>query len=475
MTARATAPHSNRTLGVLLVAGLAYAVSQTAVIPAIPGIQARLHASESSAAWTLSGFFIAGAVTTGLFGRLGDMHGKKRMLSVVLVLFTVGSVVAALSNTIGLLIAGRVIMGAGGAIFPLAFGIARDELPPKRLPTAMGLLSAVIGAGTGVGLLAGGLISDHASYRWIFWLVTALAVCAVIGVVQLVPESPIKAPSRLDLIGAVLLSVGIAAPMIAISQANSWGWSAGRTVGLIAAGIVVLGVFGVYEHRFHAPLIHLPTFVRRQVVTTNLTTILAGFGLFGSSLLSAQFVQVRSSHGFGFSSTATQAGLFLLPAALVMLAISAYAGKLSAKIGPRGTLILGAASATAGLALFALFHGASVEFYFWNALVYLGVGLVLAATPILIIGDVPAARTAESTAANSTVRYIGSALGAQVAAAIVASSPTAHGYTVAFLIGAIGTGAAVLAAFAIPDYRHHAPNTATPPPGGHTPQPETVA
>jgi len=182
-----------------------------------------------------------------------------------------------------------------------------------------------------------------------------------------------------------------------------------------------------YERRQDIPLIHMPTFARRQVLTTNLTTLLAGFGLFGSSLLSAQFVQEPVSSGFGFGATATEAGLFLLPGAAVMLVVSAYAGRLSERIGARGTLLTGAAAATAGLTLLAFAHGLRLEIYAWNALVYLGVGLVLAATPMLIMGAVPRSRTGESTAANTTVRYVGSALGAQ---SPPASSPARPSTTV---------------------------------------------
>lgn len=421
--------HPARTLAVLLSAGLAYSVSQTAVIPAVPHVVSSLHTSVSGATWTLSGFFIAAAVTTGLFGRLGDMYGKNRVLAYVLGLFTIGSAIGAAANSIEVLILGRVVMGAGGAIFPLAFAIVRDELPSRQVPRAMGLLSAVIGAGAGIGLLLGGLISDHGSFRLIFVLVLALAVVALVATLVWVPESPFRAEARLDPMGAVLLSIGVAAPMIAIGQTPSWGWAGPQTVGLIVGGLAVLVAFAAHEYRHRAPIIHIPTFGRRQVLTTNLTTLLAGFGLFGSSLLSAQFVQVRASSGFGFSATATQAGLFLLPAAAVMLIVSAYAGRMSDAIGPRGTLIVGAVAATAGLFLFAFLHSVSPEIYIWNAFVYLGVGLVLAATPMLIVGDVPTERTAESTAANSTVRYVGSALGAQVAASIVGGSPTAPGYT----------------------------------------------
>ena len=177
MSAAATAPepehgrqHSNVTLAVLFTGALAYALSQTMIAPALPAIQNDLDASTTLVTFALTAFLLTASIATPIIGRLGDMFGKERLLVITLIIFALGSLVCALSHSIGLLIAGRAIQGIGGAVFPLSFGIIRDEFPREKVATGIGLISATFGIGGGAGLVLSGLIVDHLAYEWIFWL-----------------------------------------------------------------------------------------------------------------------------------------------------------------------------------------------------------------------------------------------------------------------------------------------------------------
>src|SRR4051795_10577228 len=180
----------NLTLLVLAASALAYALSQTMVAPALPDIQKALHTSTTSVTYVLTVYLLTASVATPIVGRLGDMYGKERMLLVTLGFFAVGSLVAALSHSIGLLIAGRAIQGVGGAVFPLAFGIIRDEFPPEKVATAIGLISATFGIGGGFGLVLSGVIVDNLAFEWIFWLAFAFVLVAMVATHLFVPESP---------------------------------------------------------------------------------------------------------------------------------------------------------------------------------------------------------------------------------------------------------------------------------------------
>src|SRR5215208_1645987 len=144
-------------LGALLLAALAYALSQTMVAPAIPHIASEYDTTSSTAAWVLTGYLLSASVCTPLAGKLGDLFGKARVLSGVLVLFCAGSMVCALAGSIEVVIAGRVIQGVAGGVFPLAFGIINDELPRERRAVAIGTLSAMFGIGGGIGLPLSGV------------------------------------------------------------------------------------------------------------------------------------------------------------------------------------------------------------------------------------------------------------------------------------------------------------------------------
>jgi EmrB/QacA subfamily drug resistance transporter len=452
----AARPHPSRSLFILSLSGLAFSLAQTTLIPALGDLKLRLHTDATGVAWTLTGYLLAAAVATPLFGRLGDMFGKRRMLVVSLACFAAGSMVSAIGNTLEVVVAGRVLQGVGGGIFPLCFGIIRDEFPPERVARSIGLISAILGIGGGLGLIVGGLLADHASYHVIFWLGAAMAVGAAVATELFIPESPVRTPGRVDLRGAAVLSLGLIAPLYAISQANAWGWGSARVIGLIAAGLVVLGAWVRLEQRTASPLANVRTLAKPPVLMTNLATLFVGFGMFGSFLLIPQLAEAPKATGYGFGLDATGAGLLMLPGSLAMLFIGPLSGVLGGRFGSKVPLAIGGATTTLGLLLLGLAHDTHVEVLIGSLIMSIGIGFAFAAMPNLIVEAVPLAQTGEATGFNALVRSVGSSLGAQVSAAILAASavasgvPTDSGYTAAFLTSAGIALAATVVAAAIP-------------------------
>src|SRR5919112_1010414 len=235
-------------LGALMLAALAYALSQTMVAPALPHITEEYGTTQSSSAWVLTGYLLSASVCTPIAGKLGDLFGKARVLTAVLAIFAVGSIVCALAGSIELLILGRVVQGVAGGVFPLAFGIVNDELPADKRAVAIGTMSAMFGIGGGIGLALSGAIVDNVDISWLFWT-GLLALPAAILVHRLVPPSPARERTRIDWLGAVMLSAGLAAVLLGISKANTSGWGSGRTLGALLGGVGVLGLFVLYELR----------------------------------------------------------------------------------------------------------------------------------------------------------------------------------------------------------------------------------
>src|SRR4051812_37710681 len=201
------------------------------------------------------------------------MFGKERLLAISLALFAVGSVVCALSSTLGPLIVGRALQGLGGGVFPLSFGIIRDEFPRERIPTGIALLGAIAAVGSAIGLPLGGVLADGPGFHWIFLLAAIMGALATVTTHLFVPESPVRNPGRAVFRGAGIPGGGPTAVLMGISRGAGGGWSSPKTLGLIAGGLVVLAIFGVYEHRHSAPLVNMRTFTRRPVLTTNISTL----------------------------------------------------------------------------------------------------------------------------------------------------------------------------------------------------------
>jgi EmrB/QacA subfamily drug resistance transporter len=449
--------HHNVTLAVLAVAALSYALLQTMVAPALPAIQRELGTSTTAVTWVLTVYLLTASIATPVLGRLGDMFGKERTLVAVLGLFALGSLIAALSHSIEMLVAGRAVQGAAGAIFPLAFGIIRDEFPPERVATGIGLISATFGIGGGGGLVLSGLIVDQLSYEWIFWFGFAVVVVAIVATHLWVPESPVKAPARIDFAGAALLSAGLVCLLLALSEGGRWGWSSPEIVGLFVAAAAILAVWVGFEQRVPEALVDIDLLRERAVWTTNLTAFLTGFGMFGSFILIPQFVQTPESSGYGFGADVTGAGLFMLPSTVVMLVAGPLAGALAGRVGSKLPLLLGTAITAASFALLAVAHAEAWQLIAAVVLMGLGIGMSFASMANLIVEAVPQRQTGEATGMNTIMRTVGGAFGGQLAAAIVAEQVTAgsafpgeSGFTTAFAMGAIALALGVVAALGIP-------------------------
>ncbi len=433
--------HYNVTFTLLAVAAVAYALLQSLVAPALLTIQEDLHTTTAGAAWILTAYLLSASVITPIAGRLGDMYGKKRVMVAVLIVLALGTALAGLASTIGVMIVARVIQGAGGAVFPLSFAIIRDEFPRERVPHGIALISAILGIGGGLGIVLAGPIVEHFTYHWLFWFPLVAVVIATIGIVLFVPESPVRTRGRIDPLGAVLLAAWLVALLVPISEGPTWGWTSAKTLGLFALAAVLIPVWVWSESRSRAPLVDMQMMRLRPVWTTNLAALVLGFGMFASFVLVPEFVELPARDGFGFGASVTEAGLFMLPATIGMLIGGPISGRLSSTVGSRVPLMLGALVSCGGFVLLTLAHDQRWEIYIALLIMGIGIGFAFASMANLIVESVPAQQTGVATGMNTIVRSIGGAVGSQVSAGIVtatlvAGRPTEHGFTLAFAVAA---------------------------------------
>jgi EmrB/QacA subfamily drug resistance transporter len=455
--------HYNITLGALVIAGIAFALQQTLVIPALPALQRDLDTSTAWATWLLTAFLLSASVLTPLLGKLGDQHGKERLLVISLGIFLIGSIGAIFAWNIGALIVCRVIQGAGGAVFPLAFAIINDEFPPERRGSAIGIVSAVFAIGGSAGLVLSGVIVDYASWRWLF-IVGAIGVAAAIVLVHLfVPESPVKTPSRLDFPGALLLSGALISLLVALTEGENWGWTSAPVLLLLGAAAVLGFAWGAVELRVAEPMVDMRMLAHRPVLIANTIALISGFAMLGSFVLIPNFVQapadlpdsVARLVDYGFGASASKTGLYLLPGALMGLIGGPLAGRLGARFGWRLPLVAGMALAGLGIAAFALWHDHPWQIVLGNVGLGFGIVLAFAAMATIVVSSVRPTETGVATGMNTVMRTIGGVVGGQVGAAILTadtiagtSVPAESAFVTAFWISAAAAlGAAVMAVF----------------------------
>jgi EmrB/QacA subfamily drug resistance transporter len=451
--------HYNVTFALLALAGAAFALLQSLVVPALGTIERDLHASPTVGAWIITAYLLSASVATPIAGRIGDMFGKKRTLVVVLAVLALGTLVSALASTAGVMIAGRVVQGIGGAVFPLAFAIIRDEFPRAKVPSGIAMISAILGIGGGLGIVLAGPIVQHLGYHWLFWLPLAAVVAALVGALVAIPESPVTTPGRISWLGSGLLSTWLVALLVGVSEGHAWGWTSLPVLGLFSVAAAFFAGWVTAEARSAHPLVDMQMMRQRSVWTTNLTAFLFGFGMFGSFILVPALVQLPASTGVGFGASVTQAGLYLMPATGGMLLVSPIAGQLSSRIGSRIPLIAGSLAAAASFLLLVVAHDHPWQIYASSALLGIGLGLAFSSMANLIVDAVRPDQTGVATGMNTIMRSIGGAIGGQVSASILAGSvaasglPTSHGFTLAFLVSAVGLLLAVAAAVLIPRRR----------------------
>jgi MFS family permease len=426
-------------LAVLSLGGLAYAMLSSSVVPALPTMQHALHTNETGITWLLTAYLLAASVGTAILGRLGDMYGKERLLLLTLVILAAGTLLAAVSSSLGVIILARFIQGASGGIFPLAFGIVRDEFPRGKVAGSIGLLSAILGVGAGAGIVLSGVIVEHLNYHWLFWIPLVLTVIAALATWRFIPESPIRVPGRINWLAATLMTVGISTVLLAISQTTRWGWGSPKTLGLILLGVIVSIAWIEVEARSRNPLIDMTMMRIRGVWTTNLAAFLLGAGMYASFIVLPQIAQLPKSTGFGFGASVVVSGLYLLPSTIGMMILGIYAGRISQRFGSRAALVSGTAFTTASFALLAVAHSRPYDLLIAAGLLGVGVGLAFAALGNLIVQAVPSQQTGVASGMNTVMRTLGGALGGQLSATFIAAHmahghPTVTGFSETFLM-----------------------------------------
>ncbi|WP_280264869.1 MFS transporter [Nocardia wallacei] len=462
-----TRPHYNVVFAVLLLGISAYALLQSMVVPVLSLLIPALHTDQNTATWLMTGYLLSASVATPILGRIGDKVGKERMLVVTLVALAVGSLIAALTDSVGVMIVARVIQGLGGGVIPLAFGIIRDEFPARKLHGAVGIASSLIAVGSGVGLVLAGPIVDHLDYHWLFWVPMIITTIAAVAAVLFVPESPVRSPGRINWGAAFLLSAWLVALLLAVSKGPSWGWGSPVTLGLFAAAVVCLIGWIVVELKSVTPLIDMRTMRIPAVWTTNLVAILTGAGMYAMMTFLPQLLQTpKALAGYGLSASITQSGLYMLPLSVAMFVIGLTIGPLSARISPKFIVLIGTALTIPAFGMLALGHNQSWQVYVAGVLLGVGIGMAFSSMPAIIVAAVPPAQTGAATGMNANVRTVGGAIGSAISSVILTSGthtasgfPADSGYSNVFwFLGGIAVLSAA-AAVIVPTVRAHDPQS----------------
>jgi MFS family permease len=429
----------------LSVVALTVAVLQTAVVPVLGLIAHQLQASSVAVSWAVTANLLTAAAATPLLSRLADMHNKKHVLLGVLTVVLIGSILAATTTSLPLLIAARALQGVSYSLYPICVAVLREELPEQRVMRALAVLSAILGFGGGMGLVATGLlVVGDADYHRVFWLSTGFTLVVMLIVVAIIPSRPRKATGSIDWLGAVGLAAGLSAVLLAITQANTWGWGSPATIGTALGGAVILVGWWLWERSRKYPLVSTRMLTRPAMLLTNVATIFVGMGLYFGFLGLTQFVQTsRETSGYGFSASVLQASVvFLLPGAIAGLVTATISGRFIDRYGARPVLVCGALAGIVGFVFLAVAHSQPWQVIVAGIWTNAYISLAYGALPALVVSEVGPGETGVATGVNAIARTVGSSIAAAVVAVLLGHPLTDTGfppesaYVTIFLAGA---------------------------------------
>lgn len=447
MTDIVSKPSRSRVLiAVLGLVALTVAVLQTAVVPVLGVIAEQLHASPVAVSWAVTANLLAAVASTPLLGRLADLYNKKRILVIVLGVVLAGSLLAATTSTLPLLIVARVLQGVSYALYPICVAILREELPEDAVGGALAMLSGALGFGGGMGLVATGLLmSGTAGYHRVFWLTTIFTALVMIVAMAFIPSRPANGEGTIDWLGAAGLAGGLSGLLLAITQGNTWGWAAPATIAVAGSGVAVLAAWWWWERRVRHPLVSIEMLTRRAVMLTNVATIFVGTGLYFGFLGMTQFVQMdRDATGYGFGASVLYASLvFLLPGAVAGVVTATLSGRFIDRFGARPVLITGAVTGVVGFLALAIAHDQAWQVIVAGVCVNAYISLAYGALPALVVSEVSGRETGVATGVNAIARTVGSSLAAAVVAVLLSHTsattglPTEHSFVIIFVAGAV--------------------------------------
>ncbi|OHV39035.1 MULTISPECIES: DHA2 family efflux MFS transporter permease subunit [Pseudofrankia] len=449
------------TFVVTCIAAFMTSLDNLVVTMALPSIREGLHASLAELEWTVNAYTLTFAVLLLPAAALGDRLGRRRVFAAGLAIFTVASAGAALAPSVGALIAARAVQGVGGAIvLPLSMTLLSAAVPPARRGAALGVWGAVSGLAIALGPLVGGAITQGAAWQWIFWLNVPLGLAAIPLAFARLTESR-EASSRLDIVGTVLVSLGLFGIVLGLVRGQDHGWTSTGVLGAIIAGAAGLAAFVAWELRSEragrAPMLPLSLFRRRGFAAVNAVSVFFSFGMFGSIFLISQYLQ----NVMGYSPLG--AGLRTLPWTAMPLIVAPIAGPLSDRIGGRPLMIAGLTMMTGGLLWMRADLAPDATFLaLVPAFVIAGIGMALFFVPVanVVMGSVPPEYEGVASGTNNAVREVGGVFGIGVLASVFAAAggytsaiDFTHGLHLALLVGAAVTGAGALGSLLVPRRR----------------------
>ncbi len=441
----------------LVLSGSLMAVVSSLGAPLIPTLSRADGVSLSTGEWILTITLLTGALATPVMGRLADGPRQRAVILVALGAVVVGCVLSAVSSGFTVLIIGRAFQGVGLGLLPVAMAIARRNLPPLTARRTIATLSVTTAIGAGLGYPVTGLIAQFLDFRAAYWFGAIAVAGAMVLAALVLPPRSAGTSRRFDVVGAGLLSLAVIGVSVVLSEGGGWGWASARSLGVVAASVVLLAVWIPFELHSADPLVDLRQVRNRSVLTADVSGFLISIAMYLLVPIIVEFVQIPRSAGYGFAASLIVSGLVLVPLSVGSFVASRFLAGYERRFGPRTMIPLGSAVFAVGAMFFALEHLALWEAFVTLAVCGLGIGFTTGAMPGFITRAVAQSETGSATGFYQVVRSIGLTVGSALSAAVLMAHtrhgqalPDVDGFKAALIIAAALCLATGMVSFVLP-------------------------
>ncbi|MHB8566091.1 MAG: MFS transporter [Nitrososphaerales archaeon] len=398
---------------------------ETMVIPGIRTIQIDFNTTPTIAAWITSAYLIVGSAVSPLFGKLGDVYGKKKMFLLSLGFYIVGVGVAGFSPNIYFLIASRALQGVGFAIIPLGLAIITDVFPREKVATAQGLISGTFAVGAALGLIVGSYVVEDLGWPYAFHSAFILSIVLFAITAKVLQKDTPKAVGKsVDYLGAGILMGGVTLLLLYATEGPDLGWLSNEELVFATLGAILTVAFFFFENKKANPMIQLRLLRIRNVLVANLVGITSGVTMFLLFFVLTYYTQLPTGYGLGL--TIIQSGWTLAPSTVAMLIGGPLIGKLTQRAGPKPALLIGATLSIIGLALFLINRSTSLDVMLDLVVSMAGIVCILVPIVNMLAISLPRESIAVGLGMNTMLRNLGGAIGPVVATTIMATYTTQY-------------------------------------------------
>jgi MFS family permease len=439
-----------KTLAILSCVATMVMYAETMLIPAIPDLIKYFDVSYSMSSWILTAYLISGAVMTPIAGKLSDIYGKKKILLIIMVIYVVGVSAAGLATNLFFMIIARAIQGVGLSMFPIAFGIVRDQFPREKISIGQGVITSMFASGAVIGLLVGGTIIENYGWQSTFFTIIPVAIILLVVIRRFInvdEESPVyqeeqsnqiigtyrsivsdnnrteSSARRIDIRGAITLAIAVTSFLLAFTYmetgfagSNSSGntsYFSEQVVLYIVAGSISFILFIITEKRTKYPLVDFKWMLNKAILPANLIIMIVGLSMF--MVFQTIPILVRNPEPLGFGEDAIKAGNVQLPFAIVLLVFGATSGFIISKLGSLKAIIAGSIVTAISFLSLLIFHSSESLISANLALLSVGLSLTSVGAINVIILTTPKEFIGISLGTTMLIRIVGSSIGPAIA------------------------------------------------------------